>query len=101
MVFIGYFVICVSIVFRRCCDQRPCVNSWSGSAVERLQSSAAVALYLVWQQSRADPLHKDDPSRLAADAAKARKLFADRPAYPDLVSIIRTDWEWRTKMHHD
>jgi len=36
-----------------------------------------------------------DPSRLVADAAKARNLLGWRPAFPDLASIIRTDWEWR------
>lgn len=38
-----------------------------------------------------------DPSRLIADAAKAGDVLGWQPAYPDLASIIRTDWEWRIK----
>ena len=38
-----------------------------------------------------------DPSRLVADAEKARTLLAWRPAQPDLASILSTDWEWRKK----
>jgi UDP-glucose 4-epimerase len=46
-----------------------------------------------------EPRRAGDPSRLVADAAKARRVLAWQPAYPDLVSIIRTDWDWRTKLH--
>src|SRR6266850_7114989 len=46
-----------------------------------------------------EPRRAGDPSRLVADAARARKVLGWRPAYPGLVSIIRTDWEWRTKLH--
>ena len=46
-----------------------------------------------------EPRRAGDPSRLVADAARARKVLGWQPAYPDLVSIIRTDWEWRTKLH--
>lgn len=38
-----------------------------------------------------------DPARLVADAKKARTLLGWHPAYPDLASIIGTDWEWRRK----
>lgn len=38
-----------------------------------------------------------DPSRLIADAAKARRVLRWQPAYPDLSAIIRTDWQWRIK----
>lgn len=38
-----------------------------------------------------------DPSRLVADAGKAHALLGWKPAYTDLTSIIRTDWEWRMK----
>jgi UDP-glucose 4-epimerase len=44
-----------------------------------------------------EPRRAGDPSRLVADAAKAGKLLGWQPDYPDLASIIRTDWEWRTK----
>jgi UDP-glucose 4-epimerase len=39
-----------------------------------------------------------DPSRLVADATRARQVLKWQPAYPDLESIIRSDWEWRTKL---
>src|SRR6266851_3051819 len=44
-----------------------------------------------------EPPRPGDPSRLVADAEKARTLLGWRPARPDLASILRTDWEWRTK----
>jgi UDP-glucose 4-epimerase len=44
-----------------------------------------------------EPPRPGDPSRLVADAEKARTLLGWQPAQPDLASILRTDWEWRTK----
>ncbi len=41
------------------------------------------------------PPRPGDPSRLVADAEKARTLLGWRPAQPDLASILRTDWQWR------
>lgn len=38
-----------------------------------------------------------DPSRLIANSAKARALLKWNPDYPDLASIVRSDWEWRLK----
>ena len=46
---------------------------------------------------RIEPRRAGDPSRLVADAAKARAVLGWRPAFPDLASIIRSDWEWRSK----
>jgi UDP-glucose 4-epimerase len=43
------------------------------------------------------PRRAGDPSRLIADASRAREVLGWQPAYPDLAAIIRTDWEWRTK----
>jgi UDP-glucose 4-epimerase len=45
-----------------------------------------------------EPPRPGDPWRLVANAEKARKLLGWRPAYPDLASIIHTDWNWR--MNH-
>lgn len=45
---------------------------------------------------RVEPPRAGDPSHLVANAEKARTLLGWRPAYTDLASIIRTDWEWRT-----
>lgn len=39
-----------------------------------------------------------DPSHLVANAEKARAVLGWHPAYPDLASIIRSDWDWR--MNH-
>jgi UDP-glucose 4-epimerase len=43
------------------------------------------------------PRRAGDPARLVANAEKARRLLGWQPAYPDLASIIRSDWEWRKK----
>ena len=44
-----------------------------------------------------EPRRAGDPSRLIADATKAREVLGWKPAYPDLASIIRSDWEWRSR----
>jgi len=44
-----------------------------------------------------EPRRAGDPSRLIADATKARDVLGWKPAYPDLASIIRSDWEWRSR----
>jgi UDP-glucose 4-epimerase len=46
---------------------------------------------------RIEPPRPGDPSHLVANAQKARTLLGWQPAFPDLASIIRTDWEWRMK----
>lgn len=44
-----------------------------------------------------EPPRPGDPSHLVANAEKARQLLGWQPAKPDLATIIRTDWEWRSK----
>jgi UDP-glucose 4-epimerase len=44
-----------------------------------------------------EPRRAGDPSRLVANATKAREVLGWQPAYPDLASIIRSDWEWRSR----
>lgn len=44
-----------------------------------------------------EPRRAGDPSRLIANATKAREVLGWEPTYPDLASIIRSDWEWRSK----
>ena len=44
---------------------------------------------------RIEPPRSGDPSKLVADAAYARTLLGWRPAYPDLSSILESDWNWR------
>ncbi len=43
-----------------------------------------------------EPRRAGDPSRLVANATKAHEVLGWKPSYPDLDSIIRSDWEWRT-----
>jgi UDP-glucose 4-epimerase len=43
-----------------------------------------------------EPPRPGDPTRLVADAEKARALSGWQPAYTDLSSLIRTDRGWRT-----
>ena len=45
-----------------------------------------------------EPRRAGDPSRLVADAARAREILKWQPIYPDLASILRTDWEWRMRL---
>jgi UDP-glucose 4-epimerase len=47
-----------------------------------------------------EPPRPGDPSRLVADAQKAKTLLGWQPARPDLAAILLTDWEWRTKHPH-
>jgi UDP-glucose 4-epimerase len=44
-----------------------------------------------------EPRRAGDPSRLVANAEKARALLGWKPAHPDLTSILRTAWEWKVK----
>ncbi len=46
--------------------------------------------------TRMEARRAGDPSRLVADATKARKLLGWSPVYPDLNSILKSDWEWRS-----
>ncbi len=41
-----------------------------------------------------------DPPRLVADATKAQRVLGWKPAQSDLVSILRSQWEWRKKFPH-
>jgi UDP-glucose 4-epimerase len=41
-----------------------------------------------------EPPRAGDPSRLIAQADKARKILGWEPAYPELSSIIQTAWDW-------
>jgi UDP-glucose 4-epimerase len=45
-----------------------------------------------------EPRRAGDPSQLVADATRARQVLGWQPSYPDLASIISTDWEWRRTM---
>ena len=43
---------------------------------------------------RTEPRRAGDPSRLIADAKKARELLGWQPRYPNLREIISTAWAW-------
>jgi UDP-glucose 4-epimerase len=45
-------------------------------------------------KTRMEPRRAGDPSRLVADASKAREVLGWRTQYPDLETIIRTAWDW-------
>lgn len=45
-------------------------------------------------KTRMEPRRAGDPSRLVADASKARSVLGWRTRYPDLETIIRTAWDW-------
>jgi UDP-glucose 4-epimerase len=44
-----------------------------------------------------EPPRPGDPSRLVANAEKARRVLGWEPKYRELEDIIRSDWEWREK----
>src|SRR5262249_13810542 len=44
---------------------------------------------------RIEPARAGDPTRLVADASRAREILGWVPKHPDLADIIRSDWEWR------
>ena len=43
---------------------------------------------------RVEPPRPGDPSRLVADARKARSILGWSPKYTELETIIRTAWDW-------
>ncbi|MCA1616146.1 MAG: UDP-glucose 4-epimerase GalE [Acidobacteria bacterium] len=46
---------------------------------------------------RVEPARAGDPSRLVADAARAREVLGWRTEYPEIEAIIRTAWDWHQK----
>ena len=51
-------------------------------------------------ETRMEPARAGDPSRLVADASKARSLLGWEPQFPDLDAIIRTAWDWHQRHPH-
>ncbi len=45
-------------------------------------------------ESRIAPRRAGDPSRLVADAKKAREILGWKPEFPDIESIIESAWKW-------
>lgn len=48
-------------------------------------------------EARMEAARPGDPSRLVANAEKARAVLGWQPQYPDLETIIRTAWEWHQR----
>jgi UDP-glucose 4-epimerase len=45
-------------------------------------------------ETRIEPARAGDPSKLVADASKAKTVLGWKPQFPDLETIIRTAWDW-------
>lgn len=48
-------------------------------------------------EARIAPRRAGDPSRLVADAEKARKVLGWNPQFPEIEKIIETAWAWHQK----
>ena len=75
-----------------------CINLGNGqgySVLEVIETARQVTGRPI--EIKIEPPRAGDPSHLVANAEKARRLLGWQPAYPDLASMIRTDWEWRLK----
>lgn len=75
-----------------------CINLGNGhgySVLEVIETARQVTARPI--SIKIEPPRSGDPSRLVANAEKASRLLGWQPAYPDLASIVRTDWEWRMK----
>lgn len=51
-------------------------------------------------EARIEPARPGDPSRLVANAEKARSILKWQTQYPDLETIIRMAWDWH-QAHRD
>ena len=75
-----------------------CINLGNGqgySVLEVIETARQVTEQPI--RIKMEPRRPGDPARLVANAEKAHKLLGWKPVYPDLASIIRTDWEWRKR----
>jgi UDP-glucose 4-epimerase len=75
-----------------------CINLGNGhgySVLEVIETARQVTGLPI--AIRIEPPRPGDPSRLVANAEKARTILGWQAAYPELASIMRSDWEWRVK----
>ena len=70
-------------------------NGQGYSVLEVIETARQVTQRSI--EMKIEPRRPGDPSHLVANAEKARQILGWQPAYPDLATIIRTDWEWRMK----
>jgi UDP-glucose 4-epimerase len=68
-------------------------NGQGYSVMEVIETARQVTQLPI--EVKIEPRRAGDPSRLVANATKAREVLGWQPAFPDLASIIRSDWEWR------
>lgn len=88
----------LALDYLRAGGRSECINLGNGhgySVLEVIETARQVT-------QRPIPVHFEPPrpgdrSHLVANADKARTILGWKPAYTDLASIIRTDWEWRVK----
>jgi UDP-glucose 4-epimerase len=74
-----------------------CINLGTGqgySVLEVIETARQVTGLPI--ATALQPRRAGDPSRLVANPDKARTILGWKPAYKDLTSIIRSDWEWRS-----
>jgi len=75
-----------------------CINLGNGkghSVLEVIETARRVTERTI--PIRIEPPRPGDPSRLVANADKARKVLGWEPKRPSLEDIIRSDWDWREK----
>ena len=70
-------------------------NGQGYSVMEVIETARQVAQSEI--PIKIEPRRAGDPSRLVANAEKARAILGWKPAHPDLTSILRTAWEWKVK----
>lgn len=49
---------------------------------------------------RIEARRKGDPAKLIADVKKAQAVLSWNPRMSDLPTILRSQWEWRRRLHH-
>lgn len=67
-------------------------NGHGYSVMEVIESARRVTGREI--EARIEPARAGDPSRLVADATKAREVLGWKTQYPDLETIVRTAWDW-------
>ncbi len=72
-----------------------CINLGTGhgySVLEVIETARRVTGRRI--EAVIEPRRAGDPSRLVADAGKAREILGWNPRYDNLETIIQTAWEW-------